>query len=723
VDSTPNAPELPADLTDDELALVGLDTRTSWDEPEPPIAIEARAAWRGRRDMRAALARASQYPEVDRQATHFSDGTPLPDPREDPAFEPEPDDRSAGDFATTEGPTDDDPNTDSAGHTDRAHRPPSQAAELVEHAQAAKLFHDAAGVPYATFDVSGHRETWPLRSGGFRSWVTHQYWLRNRRAVSSQARQDAIAVLEAHALFEGPELRVALRVAEANGRLYLDLGDPEWRAVEITATGWTVVSDSPVRFRRPKGMLALPEPVRGGRLDELRHLLNVGDDDAWRLLLAFMVGALRPRGPYWVLVLAGEQGSAKTTTSREIRALLDPATSPDRARPRDDRDLVIAASNGHLIAYDNLSSLQEWQSDGLARLATGAGFGTRQLYTDADETLFFASKPIILNGVGELAERPDLLDRALLVTLPRIPDECRRPDEELWAAFEEARPRILGALLDATSAALAGYKKVQLRRLPRMADLARWVTAAEPALGWQPGAFMETYRENRASAHELAISAALIAAPVRAVAEAGGFTGTPSDLLVALSLRVDEATTKRRDWPSNPKVLSDQLRRLAPNLRALGVGVRFGRGHNRRIEITLLETKTSDASDASDALSTLDRVAGDATDALIDASDAPSDAPEAFDRVGGVAGDAGVAGFPDRPPEPNRIQQQINEIQQLFGETPRAGYDEENDGRPSRPNGGNVEMTEELWTAVLSQPADGVEEDYPDSASIAELPE
>jgi hypothetical protein len=173
-----------------------------------------------------------------------------------------------------------------------------------------------------------------------------------------------------------------------------------------------------------------------------------------------------------VIVLSGEQGSAKSTFSAILRALLDPNTAPLRALPREDRDLFIAASNGHVLAFDNVSGLPAWISDTLCRLATGGGFAVRQLYSDQDEVLFDAARPVILNGIEDIVTRPDLADRAVFLTLEPIPEERRRPEQELWAAFEAERPRILGVLLDAVAKGLAQLQHTKLDRLPRMADFA-----------------------------------------------------------------------------------------------------------------------------------------------------------------------------------------------------------------------------------------------------------
>ena len=161
------------------------------------------------------------------------------------------------------------------------------------------------------------------------------------------------------------------------------------------------------------------------------------------------MAALRSGGPYPLLAISGEQGSAKTVLSKLLKALIDPNAAPVRALSREERELMIAANNGYLLAFDNLSGLPNWLSDALCRLATGGSFAVRQLYTDDEEMLFEAARPILLNGIEEVVSRPDLGDRAIFLTLAPIGEAQRRPESELWREFEIARPRILGALLDA----------------------------------------------------------------------------------------------------------------------------------------------------------------------------------------------------------------------------------------------------------------------------------
>ena len=265
------------------------------------------------------------------------------------------------------------------------------------------------------------------------------------------------------------------------------------------------------------------------------------------------------------------------------------------ALPREDRDLFIAASNGHVLAFDNVSHLPAWISDTLCRLATGGGFAVRQLYSDSDEVLFDAARPVILNGIEEVVTRPDLADRAVFLTLEPIPEERRRPEQELWDAFDAERPRILGVMLDAVVEGLKRLPDTRLEKLPRMADFALWETACETAL-WPAGTFWSAYCGNRDEAVDGVIDADPIATAVRALmATRTVWTGNASELLGALGKVVEERTAKSKTWPYSPRALSGRLRRIATFLRKIGIEIVFKKEGRTRTRIIYITATTSPA--------------------------------------------------------------------------------------------------------------------------------
>jgi hypothetical protein len=501
---------------------------------------------------------------------------------ETPEWQPELPAPPAGDAETSDSEADDD-------RADDGPRKETQSDMLLRIAQAAELFHDPGGEAFARVPVEEHHEIWPVHSRVFRDWLLQGYYLETGKAPSAQALKEALNTLEARARFDGEEHEVFTRVAGVGSKVYLDLCNPEWEVVEITAAGWQVLRKVPVRFQRTPVMRPLPRPVGGGSLTELRPLVNLLDDPAFVLLVAFLVAALGPRGPYPVLVLHGEQGSAKSSLARLVAFLTDPSAAPLRTVPRNEEDLMIAASHSRLLAFDNLSGLPSWFSDALCRLSTGGGFSTRQLYTNRDEIVFSAIRPVVLNGIDEVVGRQDLVDRSLVLSLPAIPEEARRCERELWDEVEALRPRLLGALLDAVSCGLRRRNEVRLDRSPRMADFAHWVVAAEPALPWPAGAFLAAYEANRGEAVESSLEADEVAVAVRElVAEQSEFEGTAQELLATLEARVAEGVRKSRFWPKNPRALSARLRRSAPGLRRGGVDVITGlrNRHMRLAQIT-----------------------------------------------------------------------------------------------------------------------------------------
>jgi hypothetical protein len=208
------------------------------------------------------------------------------------------------------------------------------------------------------------------------------------------------------------------------------------------------------------------------------------------------------------------------------------------------------------------------------------------LYTDDEEVTLDAQRPVILNGIGAIVTRSDLLDRSVLVRHPSISDLHRRTEAEFWESFEVARPRILGALLDGVSVGLRRLPQVRLVQVPRMADFAHFATACSPSFGWDDGAFLAAYSGNRAEAHDVALEDSAIAALVVALADEG-FTGTQKDLLARLRTEADEEARRGKDWPSTPRALRSELERIAPNLRTAGVVVTFPRKNERPRNLTI----------------------------------------------------------------------------------------------------------------------------------------
>ena len=483
-----------------------------------------------------------------------------------------------------------------AGHAAPNKQKRSQADLLVALAQenGVELFHTPGGhdsEPYATIAAGEHKANFHTHTKPFRRYLAKLYFDTYGKTPGSQAIQDALPVLAGNAVHEGAEHEVHVRIAGKNGIIYLDLANADHQVVEVMSTGWRVIAGKhvPVKFIGKRGMLALPAPISGGSVDDLHPLVNLPNEDDWILLKTWLVAAFRPSGPYPPLVMNAEAGSGKSFLTRFCRALIDPNKAALRAEPRDGRDLMIAATNSWVIALDNMSHLASWLSDAICRLATGGGFATRELYSDGDEKLFEATRPVMLNGIDDLCTRGDLLDRAIVMSLPPIPDGHRRTEADLIAEFESRRPGIMGALMDAVVVGLRDAPTTKLKAMPRMADFATFATAAAPSLAVTADQFLAAYSGNRENADALAVEASLIGDHIDALVNAEGakWEGRATDLLKAIDGIADEQVTRRHAWPTTPQAMANALRRITSNLRAIGIDVSFegpkGKGKSRNI--------------------------------------------------------------------------------------------------------------------------------------------
>lgn len=464
---------------------------------------------------------------------------------------------------------------------------PSVLDRALSLAGDAELFHDTDGSGYITLEQHGHREIWPLDSRAALDWLHQQYYCETGRGLPAPTLKDALATLKARARFDGPHCDVFLRVARLSDRLLIDCADPGWRVIEITARGWRVLDHSPVAFIRRAGMAALPEPKRGGGVDELRAFINVADTD-FHLVVGWLLAALNGRGPFPVLILQAEQGAGKSTAARVLRALVDPAEIPLKAPPRTVDDLIVTAASAHVLALDNLSGINHELADALCRLATGGGISKRRLYSDLDEVQLHLCRPALLNGIDAIATRPDLADRALVVNLPSIAPARRQREAAFWCGFEVARPRLLGALLDGLVGALQNASKAPPPDLPRMADFAAFMVAAEPALGWSPGSFLDAYQANIEHSADLTVEASPVGVALLNLLhnEPDGVRDIAQRLMAHLEHVAPDWARRSQAWPKSPRGLTDALRRLAAPLRQLGISIEESRdAHGRWISI------------------------------------------------------------------------------------------------------------------------------------------
>ena len=450
------------------------------------------------------------------------------------------------------------------------------AALKLAIAAGAETWVDDAGVPFITVKVGDHVEHYRLKADPESQpgrWLARIFYKKTRQALPSGPKKDVLENLIADAISGDRVFPTGRRVARVANHVYLDLCNPTWEVVEVTTKGWAIRSaaEVPIRFTRTTSMLALPSPVRGGRVDDLAPFFNCQTEDDFRLVVIWVVAALSAGREYPVLVFVGEAGSAKSTATLIARSIIDPNTAPLRKAPREERDLFIAANNSFVLTFDNLSAPPDWLPDALCAVALDAGYACRALYTDDVETVFRVAAPIILNGISEQLTRSDLADRALSVTLLRVDPTKMKPKDELQAEFNAALPGILGAFLDVLAAALAQLPKVNLTHYPRLAQTAKLMAAAEPALQWVPGTSARLFNLAQTSVAENVTEGDPL---VQALLELSGklnpwkFEGSATELMAKLA--TVEPHPIPPVWPPTARALGQKLRRIAPQLRLTG---------------------------------------------------------------------------------------------------------------------------------------------------------
>lgn len=457
----------------------------------------------------------------------------------------------------------------------------SQAKLIMKIVEKVEIWKNSSRDCYVSLPVKDGRNHVPVRSEVVYEWLLHQYWTTHKDVPSPDAINAAISLLSARARFDGESLPSWLRVADASTPnspepvYFLDLGDEANRGVRISPKGWEVVSDPPIRFIRPRGIKELATPRRDGDLGLIWEFCNVTDQADRRMLLAALTAAMRPIGPYPIIILNGEHGSAKSTTAKVLKRLFDPRNPTIGTLPTEPRDLMVVACSNWFLSFDNVSRFTRSTSDTLCRLATGGGMELRKLKTDDEVTILEATRPIVLNGIDDFSNHQDLMDRAVVVGCPVITDTNRRQEAILWKRFDEKAPELLGALLDVVVGALAALPGIHPPAVPRMAEFAYWGEAVGKHLGWPEGEFIESLMANREAANSAVLEDSAVARNLIRMGQLQGdpWTGLCSDLLSALEAQAGVSSATAPGWPRNPRAFASELTRTSPALRRIGINV------------------------------------------------------------------------------------------------------------------------------------------------------
>ena len=452
-------------------------------------------------------------------------------------------------------------------------RKQSQSDLLVQFLNDIELFHDELKEPYANINVASHTEVCPCRSYTFRLLLTKRYYEKTGKACNSDSLKQVMGVAEAKAIFDGSKRKLDLRCAERDGEFWYDLANHEWQAVKITKDGWSVVP-APIMFRRFTNTAPQVSPSINGDISLLRPFVNIKSDVDFNLLVVYIISCLIPDIPKIVLPLSGERGASKSTMLRVLRKLVDPAQKELLTFPSDLNELALILYKNYMPAFDNMSFLNERQSNMLCCTATGGGIFKRRLYTDDEEVILSFLRCVTLNGINQVANKPDLLDRSILFDLCRVDEEHRLAEKDFWTNFEKARPSIFGGMLDILVKAINLKPQIVLTKKPRMADFCLWGVAIAEAMGWTGDAFISAYYANIGSSTEEAIKNSPVASAVVAfMIDKASWQGKASVLLSELTFiaETEQIDTHAKSWPKAPNLLSKKLKQLKANFADVGI--------------------------------------------------------------------------------------------------------------------------------------------------------
>ena len=462
----------------------------------------------------------------------------------------------------------------------------------------ARLLTTAIGEPFIRYSVGTTVRTAKLGKREVSDYLLSAYYDAFGKTPSEDAIRTSRSVLGMHARLHGEQTKAFSRVGQAEGRIYLDLGNADWTVVEIDrASGWRVMAEPPVVLTRAPDTKPLPLPAarnatsdvlaRAG-FDTLRKYVHLASEEEFYLLWGFLVFCLNPTGPFPHIAFVGGQATGKSITMELIRSTVDPVASvQSRAVPTSLRELAISTRGTYLMVYDNLSNLSPLMSDAFCRLTTGFGHAERRLMTDDEEDLYFAIRPVLSNGIVGVVQREDLGSRTF--TLRFIKPDPAIEEDELRALFEKDHPVILTGLIEcAWMAYVTGGRRTQ-SNLTRLLAFERWAAEAAHLVGGEQG--METLRRaltfnQRDSLLEAADSDALVQLLRQLLETQGTWRGTMTELSAALAGMLRDPLRPPPDVPLMARALSAKIARKQPVLEAIGISVTDeglqGPSHHRR---------------------------------------------------------------------------------------------------------------------------------------------
>lgn len=425
--------------------------------------------------------------------------------------------------------------------------------------------------------------------------LTKLLYENEEKAPSNDGLIGARRVLDMLAHESGDVRQLHTRAAFHEGAVFYELAPG--RVIRVDEDGWQLDPDPPVYFRAVKNLKRLPEPARGGKLEDVAEWVNVKTDRDKRLFLAYITLAALPHIPRPILQTTGVMGSGKSTACRVVKRLFDP--TGNEAVTIDRRDFLQKAAHCYILLLDNQNSLPEWFQDTLCRLVTGESDSKRVLYTDEDDLVWSMQRTVLLNGINPPTDRGDVQDRTLPIELERLDKRERIAEDDFWMQFSLKHPELLGALFDALAGALKERHTVKLAERPRLADWGLYAAALYESQGWGVQTFLEDWKGVEETQHQGTLDGSIVAqAVILYLKDKDRVELSASKLHSAIEDRAEDDLDLKDDktWPKTGRTLWKRIREVTPLLEVHGIRA-YRKPDNRAGRPIVLDTDFNDGPD------------------------------------------------------------------------------------------------------------------------------
>lgn len=385
------------------------------------------------------------------------------------------------------------------------------------------------------------------------------------------------------------------RIAFENNNIYYNLNNRDNEIIKIHESGVVVLGQDKLSLKDPifvsssnMGVQVKPEASDAAALPEILSKYFILASDADLVLLICTIAAwFWPNQPRPILILSGPAGSGKTLASEFIQRILDPSKNRCNSLPNNTRDLASVLANNYLCVFDNISNIKPEVSDVLCQSIDLGAFSARKLYTDGEVHTNAFRNCLIMNGIGNFANRGDLVDRCVKISLQRISTQQREQLSDLRQKFQKDLPIILGAVFDLVKRTLPLVGTIKVGAAPRLADFYCLGGAISKALWGSEQVFFDAFAQNEESKFADMVNDDPFSAAVKQFAEKMG-TRTlrlePTEFFEKLKAQVGivEYSNAKNNFPQSASALGKRIPRIQPALAAVGIDIAQTKSNGQR---------------------------------------------------------------------------------------------------------------------------------------------